>query len=95
MDKTIYSGADATIENLEICFNYAKDIKAKFVAVVIEMGYEYDEVIINPIGNADKKLEYYKNAYNSDLIHKSANGIKIVAFTFGNNFSDIEADIYL
>lgn len=91
-----YSGAEATIENLEICFNYAKDVGAKYVAVVVEMdGFEYDEVIINPISNADKKLEYYKNTYNSDLTHKFSNGIKIVAFTYGNTYADIEMDIYL
>lgn len=85
-----------SIQNLENCFKGAKENGAKFVAVVIEMeGFEYDEIIINPIGNADDKLEYYKKAYNEDLTHKFSNGIRIVGFTYGSKFSDIEIDIYL
>jgi hypothetical protein len=38
-------------------------------------------------------LEYFKTAYNEDLTLKSNPNIKIIAWTFGLSFSDIETDV--
>lgn len=83
-----------SIHNLENCFKSAKDLKQKYVGVKISMrGFKKPEIIINEYDNFDEKLKYYKNAYNEDLVLKSFNGIKIVGFTYGNTFDEIEIDL--
>lgn len=82
------------MDNLEICFNSAKAVGAKYVGVLIEMeGFSKSEVIINPTINFDSKLSYYKSAYDESLNHKFAKGIKIIGFTYGDTFAEIENDL--
>lgn len=82
------------MSNLERCFNTAKERDQKFVGVLVQMdGFSKPEVIINPIENADAKLEYYKKTYDDDLNHKFASGIKIVGFSYGLDFLDIEIEL--
>lgn len=38
-------------------------------------------------------MEYYKKAYNDDLTLKSFNGIKIVGFTYGDSYDEIQEDL--
>lgn len=84
------------MKHLINCFEAAKQQKSKYVAVKIYMeGFEKPEIIINSIENFDKKLEYYKNAYDEDLRLKAVPTIKIVAFTFENDFERIEKDLML
>lgn len=86
---------EITMKNLEISFEREKKYNAEFVAVKIEMeGFPEVEFIINPIVNADSKLAYYKNTYDENLNHKHAKGIKIVGCTFGNDWNEIEEDLY-
>jgi hypothetical protein len=83
-----------TIENLEKCFQEAINQERKYVAVKIEMqGFEKPEIIINRRENFQTKLAYYKKAYNENLTLKTFNGIKIVGFTYGDYFDDIESDL--
>ncbi|WP_039242642.1 hypothetical protein [Clostridium botulinum] len=83
-----------TIENLEKCFYEASQKDKKYVGVKIEMsGFKKPEIIINENANFDSKFDYYKKAYNEDLILKAFNGIKIVGFTFGDTFEEIEKDL--
>jgi len=85
-----------TMANLERCFESAKEEGYSYVAVKIKMeGFHQPEVIINPNANFDAKLEYYKKAYNDDLILKSFNGIKIIGFTCGDDYEEIESDLVL
>jgi len=85
-----------TMKNLELCFESAKEQGYLYVGIKIKMeGFEEAEVIINPIANFDKKLEYYKNAYNNDLTLKSFNGIKIIGFSYGDTYDEIEMDLVL
>ena len=85
-----------TLANLERCFDSAKEQGYSYVGVKIKMeGFEESEVIINPNANINKKLEYYKNAYNDDLTLKSFNGIKIIGFTYGDSYDEIEEDLVL
>lgn len=75
-------------------FEVAKAKRAGYIGVLIEMeGFEKPEVIINSYANFDKKLEYYTSSYDENLNHKFAKGIKIVGFTYGESFSEIEADL--
>lgn len=53
------------------------------LGLLVEMpGFESPEMIVNPIENLEKKLEYWKKVYDDNLEHKNAKGIKIIAYTF-------------
>lgn len=82
------------IKNLERCFLGAKEQGIKFVAVRIEMeGFPRSEIIVNPIDNAEAKLEYYQKAYDEFLFHKFAKGVSITGFSFGNDMNEIQEDL--
>lgn len=82
------------IGNLEKCFFEASHNGAKYVGVKIQIqGFLKPEVIINEHENFDSKFAYYKKAYNDDLTLKAFDGIKIVGFTYGDSFEDIEKDL--
>lgn len=83
-----------TIDNLKNCFQAAELENAKYIGVKIEMAnFEKAEIIINENANFKKKMDYYLNAYNDDLTLKTFNGIKIIGFTYGNTFDEIEDDL--
>lgn len=76
---------------LEDCFDRAIEFGANYVAVKIKIpNIKEVEVVINPRKNFGRKLLYYKIAYNDDLTLKSFNEIKIVGFTYGNSYEQIE-----
>ena len=84
-----------TQENLAITFAKAKELDMKYIGLLIQMeGYHASEVIINKAENFDDKLAYYQKSYDEHLEHKFASGIRIVGFTYGNQFEDIEWDLY-
>lgn len=79
-----------SLNNLEKCFEVAKETNQKYIGVLIEMqGFEKPELIVNESANFDTKLAYYKKAYNEDLTLKTFNGIKIIGFAFGTCLDDI------
>lgn len=83
-----------TVNNLENCFEEAKLLGVPYVAVKIEMaGFPQPEIIINRRENIESKLEYYKKTYDENLNHKFEQGIKIVGFTYGDDFGDIQEDL--
>ncbi|QDY21926.1 hypothetical protein CGQ39_13485 [Clostridium botulinum] len=85
---------DLNINNLEKCFYEASKKDKKYVGIKIQIHeFKKPEIIINENANFDKKFDYYKKAYNKDLILKTFNGIRIVGFTYGNSFKDIEKDL--
>ncbi|MGB8452759.1 MAG: hypothetical protein WCD89_10530 [Anaerocolumna sp.] len=55
-----------------------------YIAVAVEsVGNEENEVIINPSCNFENKLEYYRKAYDENLVLKTFSGIRIVgAYSF-------------
>lgn len=81
--------------NLEKCFKAAIEKKQRYVGVKIKMdGFKNSEIIINENVNFNKKLDYYKRAYNDNLTLKNApDKIKIIGFTFGNSFEAIEKQL--
>ena len=87
---------DLTMDNLEKCFYEASQKDKKYVGVLIQMqGFPRPEVIINENANFDSKFDYYKRAYNDDLTLKTFNGIKIIGYTYGDEYADIEYDLLL
>ncbi|RXM70872.1 hypothetical protein DP143_13555 [Clostridium tetani] len=85
---------ELTINNLEKCFYEASQKDKKYVGIKIQMsGFKKAEIIINENANFDKKFDYYKKAYNENLTLKTFDGIKIVGFTYGDTFEEIEKDL--
>lgn len=75
-------------------FKEARATESSYIGVLIEMaGFDKPEVIINSYENFDKKLAYYIDAYDENLNHKHAQGIRIVGFTYGDYFDNIEEDL--
>ena len=84
----------SALKNLEKCFYDASQAGEEYVGVKIEMqGFPEPEIIINKSSNFDKKLAYYKKAYNEDLTLKTFNGIKIIGFASGDTFAEIEYEL--
>lgn len=83
-----------SLDNLRNCFVGAKNFKAKYIAVKVSVNNATPEIIINNYENFDEKLAYYEKAYNHDLTLKNNTNIKIIGFTFGNTFSEIEEDLF-
>lgn len=82
---------ELTMKDLEKTFKEAIDYSAKYIGVKIAMeGFPKAEVIINQTKNFKTKLDYYKKAYNDDLILKTFNGIQIVGFNYSNDFQTLE-----
>jgi hypothetical protein len=85
---------ELTLANLKRTFYRAIELKQNFVGIRIRIGdLPLDEVLITPIENVDAKLKYYQETYDENLIHKNVGGIKIVGFSFGKSYSDIENDL--
>lgn len=75
-------------------FTLAHEEHMNYVAVLIEMdGFEKPEIIINERENFDSKLEYYLKTYDDDLNHKFAKGIRIIGYTRGKDFDDIQYNL--
>ena len=82
------------IKNLEKCFYEASQQDKKYVGVKVQMqGFPKPEIIINENENFDSKFDYYKKSCNEDLTLKAFSGIKIIGFTYGNSFQEIENDL--
>lgn len=89
-----WSEFELNINNLERCILVASELNKKYIAVKVQMkGFLKPEIIINCTKNFRSKLDYYKKAYNEDLTLKTFNGIKIIGFTYGDSFEDIENDL--
>lgn len=85
---------ELTIYNLEKCFYEASVHDKKYVGILVRMeGFSKPEIIINENENFDLKFAYYKKAYTEDLILKTYNGIKIIGFTYGDSFEELEKDL--
>ena len=51
----------------------------EYIAVAVETRGNKDiEIIINPMCNVQDKLEYYKKAYNDNMVLNTYDGIRIV-----------------
>lgn len=82
---------EKNIRSLEKCFQMAVNVGAKFVGVEVLMDQmDKPEIIINPSENIKFKLDYYRNAYNDNLVLKNCDRIRIVAFTYGNSLDEIK-----
>lgn len=81
------------MNNLKISFLKAKEHGVNFVAVMVDMGMEKPEIIVNPIENVLDKLAYYEKAYDNDLRLKANPNIRIVGVTYGMSLMGIQWDL--
>lgn len=59
------------------------------IQLFIDMpGFDLPELIINPVKNIEKKLEYYKSTYDENCEHKHAKGIRIIDALYTAETSD-------
>lgn len=69
-----------TMKDIEGTFETAKILNCNFIVVAISVPeFSKPQLLINEKSDFDKKLEYYKNAYNHDLTLKSCPEIKIIS----------------
>lgn len=64
-------------------FDIAIDVKSKCVFVEI-VAVDAKEVIVIPNESFEAKREFYKNAYNDNLVHVMNEKVKIVGFSHGS-----------
>ena len=85
---------ELTIKNLEYCFNKALNHNAKYLGIKVQLEERFcSQIIINERNNFRFKWGYYAETYNEDLTHKHNEKIKIIGFTYGNTFEEIERDL--
>jgi hypothetical protein len=83
------------MENLNKCFNHAWDNEANYIGVLFRIPrQDTHEVIINSSSAFAAKQRFYKENYNDDLTHSKVEGLRIVGFTYGKSFADIENDLF-
>lgn len=81
---------EINMEYLEEIFNCAIASDLNYVAVAVKIDDQAEaEIIINTRANFESKLEYYKNTYNADLVHKYSPNIKIVSVTTANEIQTL------
>ena len=80
-----------TMQDLREAFELALKEDYPYIAVEIEMpGFTENEIIINRKGNFESKLKYYESAYDEELNHKHATGIKIVDYDFADFVDELK-----
>lgn len=84
-----------TIKELEQVFEECKKEKIALCIAVTLPDRKDAEMIITHPNNLDYKLDYYKNAYTEDLVHKHNADIKIIEafpvdFVVNNNEEEID-----
>lgn len=74
------------MRELEEVVNAAIEL-GESLGIFIEMpGFEFPEIIINPVESLEKKLEYWKATYDDNLEHKHAKGIRIIDWNFADYY---------
>ena len=78
--------------NLIKCFMEAQATDMQFVGIQLETPAGAETIILEK-ESFDKKCEFYTNAYTDDLVHCMNEKVKIIGFTFGISFEDIQEDL--
>ena len=80
-----------TMQDLRDAFDVSLEEDYPYIAVEIEIpGFTETEIIINRKSNFKSKLQYYESAYDEELNHKHATGIKIVDFDFADFVDELK-----
>lgn len=80
------------INNLEKCFYEASHKGMKYVGVKVKMlQFPEAQIIIDSNENFDKRFSYYKEVFCDNL--ESEKGNRIIGFTYGDSFEELEKDL--
>ena len=80
----------STLNELTEIFDQAIKNNANYIGVCVKTeGYDEPEIIINPKKNFKDKLNYYKNAYNNDLVLNTYSGVSIIGCEFGDSVDEV------
>lgn len=83
------------MKDLENCFETAIKLSYTYVAVKIDIvGFEKPEIVINSKENFEDKLNYYKKAYDENLMLVNNPNIRIIGFAAADTFEDLEELLY-
>lgn len=99
MDESLYFLNEELEEPTQMEFfkatiNDALANEIPFMYIVLKMeGFDDVEVIVNPLYNFEKKLEYYEKMYDENLKHKYAE-IEIVSFGHAESMDFIEEFVF-
>lgn len=82
-----------TMKDLVDVFNECKKYNLPICVILKLPDTPSNELIINPPDNFEKKLDYYKNIYDENLVNKNNSEIKIVnafpiEFFLNSTYSD-------
>jgi hypothetical protein len=80
------------LEGLEKFFNSGDAFVGVQLTIPNTRGYE---VIINPKENFKEKLSYYQKTYDEFGVHKHIPQIKIVNYSSGNTFQEVQERLSL
>lgn len=83
---------EMTLDGLIRAFDSQWAKESEYAGILVNIS-GVKEVIINSRENYEAKVEYFKNAYDENLIHKHAAGVSIINYTFSDNFIDIQDDL--
>jgi len=72
---------------IENFFNGANEFVGVLLTIPNAPGYE---VIINPKENFKEKLAYYKKTYDENGVHKHVSEIRIVDWSCGDTFQEVQ-----
>lgn len=82
-----------SMKDVEFLFKAATYFERPYVGMLVKMeGFPKEEIIINPVENADAKIEYYKKTYDEDLQHKFSPGISITKVAIGT-LEEVEKEL--
>lgn len=79
-----------TMQAFEQQAKAAIEKEISYMYIELEMdGFSEKEIILNPLANIDKKIDYYKKTYNEYLQHNHA-PIKITSYGFIERVGELE-----
>lgn len=79
------------MRDLESCFEMATRLSYTYIGVKLDIvGFEKPEIVINSKENFDDKLDYFKRAYDENLMLVNNPNIRIVGFAAADTFEDLE-----
>lgn len=77
------------LDQLKDVIAEAKHKQAKFIYIIVKNPeLAENEIIINPIVNADRKVQYFEKAYDESLHLKNNPDIQIIDFGYSHDISD-------
>ncbi len=83
-----------TLENLKTALEVAKRTDAQFFGIKVELpDMIQPEIIINSIENVEIKQKYFVENYSDSLELIRNPSVRIIGFTYGDSFSDIQRDL--